>query len=246
MNIEKLKNVATELRNQYLLVTESFDLPRYSEIEFFIDKYKKTLDNRKVGSDFKRLKLLEKRLKLVQKKCSEDNDFAKKTVLITRTDLIKNLVTKHIDVGKTICSFSEKNFKTPESCSESSEKVASALKKLSAEIDSTFSFKDEYQMHFVVSEFLNMLKLIKKSGYYFDVIEVCYKNIYLDEKDIDIFNSSPDTDDDDGTLVGLKLTKMSGMRGFLNTYFSYTVSIYMTLFSMIDTFTKHYYEEVKI
>lgn len=244
MNTNNLKQLLSDLRNCDTFVKESFDFySRSNGIKERANKFEDKLDEAKIT----KVDECKSKLKSIQGKCEKDNAFAKKSIDISRIDLIESLFKALEDCGDRIASYVRSNFGSAEKLFKGVEDTEKAIKKLDNLCDEVFSFKDTFDMYFVTNELLKFIGDFKVD-IFFDAIDDCIESIKDDEEDIEEFSNFRMDNKIDGNsqleakrqrmiILHKKLDKVPGL---ISSFEDVTFKIFNKTYQMIDGFCERY------
>ena len=244
MDINNLKQILSDLRNCDTFVKESFDFySRSNGIKEHADKFESRLDDAKIT----KVDECKPKLKSIQNKCEKDNTFAKKSITISRIDLIKSLFKALEDCGDRVASYVRSDFSSGEKLFKGIEDTEKAIKKLDNLCDEVFSFKDTFDMYFVTNELLKFIGDFKVD-IVFDVIDDCVDSIKDDEEDIEEFsnfrldnkiggNATLEAKRQKMILLHKKLDKVPGL---IYSYEDVAFKIFNKTYQMINGFCDKY------
>lgn len=242
MEINELKKLLSDLRKNDTFMKESFDFnTRSNAIKSIGTNFEEKI--KKYG--FTTTSDIKKSLKEIQSKCEKDNLFAKKSVSISRLDLIEDLMKAHEVCGDKIASFVRSKFSSGEKLIKSLEDTEKTIKKVDNLCDEVFSFKDSFDMYFVTN---NLLKFESKFkvDVFFDVVDDCVDSIINDEEEIENFSNlrhdikiEGDSNlENEKESIAINQRKLNKVLGLLNSYETLTFKIYNKSFELM----KHHAE----
>ena len=237
MNRENLHSILWDLTNINTFVKESIETSGYSNftrstsdrLETFIDE---------VGIN--KIEDVKKRLKDIQEECEKDNTLAKKTITISRPDLIKGLIESSYVCGKKLVSFSGTKFSSIEKMHNDAESVEKSIEKVNELCDEVFSFKDDFDRYYVVKECLSLVKEIKDIDNIFNILDDCLDSVKDDESKLNDFNEYRHDNDSSSDFTDMKsecailYRKLNAYRDLLSSYYSQVIKIYKKSYEMIS------------
>jgi len=242
MSVDSLRYMLEELRNSIQFITERTGFSSHSS--HIKNLYNKFNDAMKLN-EFTKANQIESELKEIQSKCSKDNIFAKKTVNMTRPDLINDLLKAHEKCGESVAYFSKTNFGSVDKMKRAYDDAVKDIDTLNDVFDEVFSFKDNVSLVFATNAYLHILKEIKSFDNYIDVIDDILRPIIDDEeiiidfnnirKDLDSNTEEIDSLSDKITIIHRRFEKIDSV---MTAYYSISIKIYGKLFGMI----KHHVE----
>jgi len=239
LNKENLLEIMSELRNINTFdVTESVNINGYS---MNIKNISEDFDNFIEEIGVTKLKEIDSNLESLLKKCENDNDLAKKTITLTRLDLIKELIEANLSCGEKLLSFVSKSFSSGEDLNNTFESVEKTLKNIYKLTTDVFSFKDEYNTYKATSECRKMLKYFNDMDDIIDLFEEMFSEIKKDENELNDFNAFRHDNKigDDPELnkrkdnCGRIHHKLKKFNELISTYVSQTKTIYKKSFDVI-------------
>ncbi len=239
LNKTNLLEIMSELRNiDTFNATESVNINGFS---MTIKNISEDFDDFIEEIGVTKLKEIDSDLELLLKKCEDDNELAKKTITITRLDLIKELIEANLSCGEKLVSFVSKSFSSGEDLNNTFESVQKTLKNIDKLTTEVFSFKDDYNTYRAVSECRNMLKYFNDIDDIIDLFEDMLSEIKKDENELNEFNAfrhdnkigdDPELNKrkDNCGRIHHKLIKFNEL---ISTYVAQTKSIYKKSFDVI-------------
>lgn len=239
MNREKLYSILSELRKDDGIVTESVELNGYSE---FIKSKSQELEEFVEDVGFEFIDEIDVQLGSLRNKCEKDNDLAKKTVLSVRPDLMKDLISAVENCGNKVVSFIEKEYKTGSDLNDATEDMEKLFKKVNKLTSEVFSYKDEFNTHYLVSEYFSLLKPLDNIKDHFDNLDDCLDKARDDEKTLKEFSDfrRDNRIGDDPELnkkkdeCGIIHNKHKKFIGILNEYISTIKTVYKKIFDTVS------------
>lgn len=182
------------------------------------------------------------RLEELQEECEKDNSKAKKTVTISRPDLIEKLIKSNIDLSKKITSFVSKSYSSGDKLLDSVKSIEKDIKKIDKLCDEVFSFKDDFNKHTVITQYFSLVKLLKDTSPYFDMYSDCLSEVKHDEEIINDFNELRRDIKISGSKelldvrdhCGFIHNKLKAFKDISNSYYALTTRIYSKTYQMIN------------
>ncbi len=183
-----------------------------------------------------------KNLKKLQSECEEDNKVAKKLITISRPDLILDLIETHLSTKEKVLKFLTHKYNDGQDLIDAFESVEKSLEKVNSLTDEVFSFKDNFNLHFVISKYMDLTKKICKISEVIDFIDDCLLSIEDYEDFIQDFSNYRHDYKDDGSKefsekrkdCGLLKHQMKYYRQLLTMYADNSIRIYGKTCNMIE------------
>lgn len=232
MDLNNLYSILRDLRKYDTLVTESTNNLGYS---INIKTITNNMEEKIVKAGINEVPKLKKGLKEIQSKCEKDNYFSKKTITVTRPDLVLSLFKAHDTCSDKLVTYFRSSFSSGEKLMDAKESVEKTINKVNELVDEVFSFKDDFEMHTVTARFIDLIKDMDEVGDYFEVMDDILNSVKENENEIQ-------SSEENSKEINITRNKLRDSGNMLSSYTNLTFRIYNKAYEMIDHHVKTYSE----
>ena len=240
MNTNALKQLLQELRNSNYYKESGSENIRITSIHS--KDTEKRIEDYFIKNITSEEDKIVKNLKKLQSECEKDNEVAKKTITISRPDLILDLIETHLSTKEKVLKFLSRKYSDGQDLIDDYEATEKSLKKVNSLTDEVFSFKDKFNLHFVIPKYMELTKKICKISEVVDFIDDCLSSIEDYEDFIQEFSDYRHDYKDDYSKefsekrkdCGLLKHQMKYYRQLLTLYADNSIRIYGKTCNMIE------------